>query len=76
MVMEGDLTWGGEHAVQCKDYVLWNCAPETCKLLLISVIPINSMKRKKKEQCLCGLKDNCEVKLFHLLLKKKWGTPK
>ena len=44
MVMEGGLTQGGDHTVQCTDYVLWNCAPETCIILLNSVI---SIKRKK-----------------------------
>ena len=45
MVMEGDLTWGGEHTVQCADDVLWNSAPETCVILLRSVTPINSIKK-------------------------------
>ena len=27
--MEGDLTWGGEHAIQCTDDESWNCTPET-----------------------------------------------
>ena len=48
MVMEGDLTCDGEHTVECTDDVLWNCAPETCIILLISVTPINFMKRKKR----------------------------
>ena len=50
-VMEGDLTWGGEHTIQCTDDVLWNCSLETYKLLLTSVTSINSIK-KKKEECL------------------------
>ena len=33
MVMEGDLTWGGEHTVQCTGDVLQNCAPDTCIIL-------------------------------------------
>ena len=45
MVTEGDLTWGGEHTIQCTDDVLWNCASETCKILLTSVTPINSIKK-------------------------------
>ena len=49
MVMKGDLTWGGEHTVQCTDDVLQNCAPATCKILVTSVTPINSIKRKKKD---------------------------
>ena len=48
MVTEGDLTWGGEQAIQCTDDVLWNCAPETCIILLASVTPINPKKRKNK----------------------------
>ena len=44
MVMEGDLTWGGEHTIQCTDDVLWDCTPETYIILLINVIPINSIK--------------------------------
>ena len=30
MVMEGDLTSGAGHTIQCTDDVLWNCAPEIC----------------------------------------------
>ena len=41
MVMEGDLTWGGEHTIQHTDNVLKNCAPETYMILLTSVSPIN-----------------------------------
>ena len=29
MVMEGDLTWGGEHKIQCTDHVFSNCTLET-----------------------------------------------
>ena len=45
---DGNLTWGGEYTIQCTDNVLWNCAPETCIILLTSVAPINSIKRKNK----------------------------
>ena len=38
---------GGEHTTQCTDDVLWNCASETCVILLTSVRPMNSIKRKK-----------------------------
>ena len=48
MVMGGDLTWGGEHTVQYTGDVLWNCAPETCIVLLTNVTPVNSIKKKKK----------------------------
>ena len=48
MLTEGGLTWGGEHTIQCKDNVLWDCASMTCIILLTSVTPINSIKKKKK----------------------------
>ena len=44
MVMEGDLTWGGERMKQYTDDVLENCMPETCILLLTNVTPINVIK--------------------------------
>ena len=47
MVRDSDLTRGGEHTTQGTDNVLWNCAPQTCIILLTSVTPINSIKRKK-----------------------------
>ena len=34
----------------CIDDVLWNGAPETCIILLTSVTPINSIKRKNEEE--------------------------
>ena len=52
MGMERDLTWGGEHTIQGTDDVLWNCAPETCIILLRSVTPINSVTRKKIKSAL------------------------
>ena len=48
-VLVGDLTWGGEHTVQCTEDILWNCAPETCIILLTCITPVNSIKRKKKQ---------------------------
>ena len=30
------LDRGGEHKIQCTGDVLWNCAPETCMILLVS----------------------------------------
>ena len=39
MVEDRDLTWGGEHTMQCTDHVLWNGAPETCVILLTTVAP-------------------------------------
>ena len=47
MVMDGDLTWVMD-TVQCTDDVLWNCAPETCIILLASITPIHSIKKKKR----------------------------
>lgn len=49
--INGDLTWGGEHTIQCTDDVLWNCAPETCTLLLTSVTSMNSTKKQTKGLC-------------------------
>ena len=44
--MDRDLTWGGEHTVQCTDDALYRGAPKTCSVLLTSVNPINSIKNK------------------------------
>ena len=41
MVMEGDLTWGGEHTTQHTDDVLQNWTPETYIILLTIVDPVN-----------------------------------
>ena len=49
MVMEGDLTCGGEHTIQYTDDVLQNCTLETCTILLTNVTSINSIKNKKKK---------------------------
>ena len=46
MVREGDLTWGGDHTIQCTDDVLCKYVPETCLTSLTSITPINSLKRK------------------------------
>ena len=48
MVMEGDLTWGGEHTIQYATDVLQNYTPETYIILLTNVTPINSIKIKIK----------------------------
>ena len=48
VVLDGDMTWGGEHIVQCTDDVLWNSAPETCTIFFTSVTPIHSIKMKKQ----------------------------
>ena len=47
MVVEGDLTWGGEHTQQRRDDVLQNHTPETYIILLTDVTPINSNFLKK-----------------------------
>lgn len=44
--MEGDLTRGDEHIIQCSNDMLWNYSPEPCIILLIHVIPKNSTKRR------------------------------
>ena len=41
MLMEGDLTLGGEHTVQYTDGVLYNCTPGIYVILLTNVNPIN-----------------------------------
>ena len=46
MVLEGDLTWNGEHAMQYTDDIPQNCAPETCIISLVNVTPINSIKKR------------------------------
>ena len=43
MMMEGDLTWGGEHTIQYIDDVLQNCTTETYIIFLINVTPIISI---------------------------------
>ena len=44
MVMEGDLTLGGEHTIQYADDVLYSCTPETFIILLTNVTPIKFNK--------------------------------
>ena len=44
MLVERDLTSGGEHMMRYADNMLQSCTPETCMLLLINVTPINSIK--------------------------------
>ena len=45
--MDRDLTWGGEHKIQCTDNVLEDCTTETHIILLTNVTPINSIKNWK-----------------------------
>lgn len=47
MVIEGNVTWGGEHTVQHADYVLQNYIPEIYTILLTNVNLINSIKTQK-----------------------------
>ena len=39
-MLEGDLTWGGEHTIQDTDDVLYNCTLESYIILLTNVTPI------------------------------------
>ena len=48
MVMEGDLTRGGEHTIEYTDDVLEYCTPETYIILLTSVTAMHPMKKFKK----------------------------
>ena len=41
---------GVANTVQCTDDVLWNCAPDTCVILLACVAAIKSNKKEKKKQ--------------------------
>ena len=47
MVMEGDLTWGGEHTIQYTDYVSWNCTSETYITLFFNVSSFNSINKEE-----------------------------
>lgn len=49
-MMEGDLTKGGEPTIYCTDSILWNRAPDTGIILLTSVSPINSTKRRNEKE--------------------------
>ena len=48
--MEGDLTWGGEHTIQCTNDALWNCAPETYKIMLTIVTTKKFLHSKGNHQ--------------------------
>ena len=43
VVMKENLTWGGEHMIQCTVDVLNNYIPEIYITLLTDVTPINSI---------------------------------
>ena len=46
--MDGDLILAGEHTIQYTDGVLENCTLKTHIMLVTNIIPINSVKIKKK----------------------------
>lgn len=51
MAMEGDLTCG-EHTIQYPGGILQSCIPETYRILLTNVAPINlTNKLKFKKKC-------------------------
>ena len=70
MMMEGDLTWGGEYTIQCIHDMLYNCAPESYIILLTSV----SQKKKKKNQCKGKKRKNILTaqEMCNLTYKKKY----
>ena len=39
MVVEGDLTWGGEHTIEYMDDALWKCTPVTYTISLPNINP-------------------------------------
>lgn len=47
--MERDLILGGDCTMQCADDVVFSCTLSTCMVLLINVMPINSIKNKVKK---------------------------
>ena len=63
--MEGGLTWGGEHTVQCTDDVLWNRAPEAYIIGLTNVTRTNSIKKKQKK---CTILLDAELISTHRLI--------
>ena len=56
---EGDMTWVVSTQIQCTSHVWWDCAAETCIILLTSVTPINSVKREKKINLILGKEIIC-----------------
>lgn len=41
VVMERNLTFGGEHTMQYPDDLLLNCTLESCVVLLTNITPVN-----------------------------------
>ena len=70
-MMDGDLSLGDEHTIQCIDDVLQNHAPETCTILLTSITPINSIKRGKRKK-----RNQGSFKRGIYTAFKKWGEVK
>ena len=56
--MGRDLTWGGDHTIQCTNGVLQYCTPETCIILLTSV-KINPNKFHEKDKKIKKCSDCC-----------------
>ena len=79
MAMEGAWTWGGKHTKQHIDHVLQNCTLETCMILLTSVIPINVIKNRTRDEMLdisphmSVIYIACKYNL-DATLRKKWVT--
>ena len=47
--MEGEMTWGGEHAILCTGDLLQSRIPETYIILVTYVTCISSVIRKKQK---------------------------
>ena len=45
MVMEGDLTWDGEHTTHGGCIIEFNANPESYLISITNVTPINSIKK-------------------------------
>ena len=74
MVMEEDLTSGGEHTLQCTNDVLYNYIPETYMILLTNVTPTNSMKTwwyREKEKRNRNKRKNYFSEKSHIILQLK-----
>ena len=75
MLMEGDLTLGGEHTTQYTDDVLYNCTLECFQILLTNVTPTNSVKNKIKikKSAQSGMQACAYTCIIKLIMKKKQG---
>lgn len=61
MVMNGDLTWGGEHIINSVQIMY--CAPETCIILLTSVTPTHFIEKIKRDM-MCRTNLDSSQKIF------------